>query len=197
MKVLIACEYSGVVREAFKAAGHQAMSCDILDTEIPGDHYKGDVRDALSHDWDLMIAHPPCTYLANSGVHLLHKDASRWIKMFEGAELFETLMSQTHIPRIAVENPIMHKYAKKVIGCGQQSQVVHPWMFGHPEQKSTCLWLKGLPLLTETRNVKGNMDVLTYAQCNKLFLLPPSEDRAKLRSKTFQGIADAMALQWG
>lgn len=196
MKVLIACEYSGVVREAFKAAGHQAMSCDILDTEIPGDHYKGDVRDTLSYGWDLMIAHPPCTYLANSGVHLLHKDTSRWVKMFKGAELFKLLTSQTHIPKVAIENPIMHKYAKQLIGCGQQSQVVHPWMFGHPEQKATCLWLKGLPQLTATNDVREQMDKLTYVQRNKMFLLAPTENRAKLRSKTLQGVADAMALQW-
>ena len=196
MRVLIACEYSGVVREAMTQTGHDAMSCDVLPTDIPGNHYQGDIRDVLSDVWDMMIAHPPCTYLSNSGVCWLHKDTSRWPKLFDGAAFFKLLMNQKHIPRIAIENPIMHKYAKQLIGCGQQSQVIQPWMFGHPEQKATCLWLKGLPKLVDTDNVKEDMMKLSHSDRNKMHYLPPSKDRAKLRSKTYQGIANAMANQW-
>ena len=146
MRVLVACEYSGKVRDAFRAKGHDAMSCDILPTDVDGPHYQGDVRDIINDGWDLMIAHPPCTYLTNSGVTWLHKDPSRWEKLDEGAAFFKSLLDAP-IQRIAVENPIMHKYAKERIGGVKQSQVIQPWMFGHMEQKATCFWLKGLPLL--------------------------------------------------
>ena len=194
MKVLVACEYSGKVRDAFRAKGHDAMSCDILPTDVPGPHYQGDVMEVLDGGWDLMVAHPPCTYLANSGVSWLHKDQTRWEKMWDAAEFFRVLLNAP-IPKRAIENPIMHKYAVRVIG-RRQNQVVQPWMFGHPEQKATCLWLEGLPALRETNNVKPQLDALSAAERQRLHWLPPSEDRWKLRSTTFDGIAAAMAEQW-
>jgi hypothetical protein len=126
----------------------------------------------------------------------LHKDPSRWAKLDEAAHFFKELLDAP-IPHIAVENPIMHKYAKERIGGVKQTQVIQPWMFGHPEQKATCLWLKNLPPLVPTNNVKAEMDALPYNQRQRLHYLPPSADRWKLRSTTFQGIADAMAEQWG
>jgi len=195
MNVLVACEYSGTVRDAFARLGHNAMSCDLLETDVPGNHYKGDVMDIINDGWDLMIAHPPCTYLTNSGVCHLHKDPKRWISLFDGADFFNSLLS-SNIQKIAVENPIMHKYAKRLIGVNQ-SQVIQPWMFGHTEQKATCLWLKNLPLLEETNNVKDEMMLLNKTERQRIHYLPPSKDRWKFRSKTFSGIADAMAKQWG
>lgn len=195
MKVLVACEYSGTVRDAFKAKGHDAWSCDVLPTDREGQHYQCDVREVLDKDWDLMIAHPPCTYLTNSGVTWLHRDPFRWQKLDEAAEFFRILVNAP-IPRICIENPIMHKHAKERIGV-HQSQVIQPWMFGHMEQKATCLWLKGLPLLKPTNDVKAEMLKLPDSQRQRLHYLPPSKDRWKIRSTTFQGIADAMAEQWG
>lgn len=195
MRVLVACEYSGTVRDAFIALGHDAMSCDLLPTDAPGPHYQGDVFDIINDGWDLMIAHPPCTYLSNSGVSWLYKDESRWKDMIEGAVFFRKL-KESSIPRIAVENPIMHKYAKQIIGANQ-SQVVQPWMFGHTEQKATCLWLKGLPELKPTNDVKEEMMKLTKQERQRLHYLPPSAERWKIRSKTYEGIAQAMAEQWG
>jgi len=196
MKVLVACEYSGTVRNAFAKKGHDSWSCDILPTEMPGQHYQGNVLEILNYGWDLMIAHPPCTYLTNSGVTWLHKDPSRWEKLDEAAEFFCALMNAP-IPRIAIENPIMHKHAKERIGGIKQSQVIQPWMFGHTEQKATCLWLKGLPLLQPTDNVKEQMLQLPARERQRLHWLPPSPDRWKLRSTTYKGIADAMADQYG
>lgn len=196
MKILVACEYSGVVRDAFLARGHDAWSCDILPTDSnPDRHYQCDIFEVIGNGWGMMIAHPPCTYLSNSGVCHLHKDETRWEKMREGAEFFKKLL-EADIPRIAIENPIMHKYAKEIIGRGQD-QVVQPWMFGHMEQKATCLWLRNLPLLKETNNVKEPMLKLPPNERQRLHYLPPSKDRWKLRSTTFKGIADAMASQWG
>ena len=196
MRVLVACEYSGTVRDAFASLGHDAMSCDILPTDVAGRHYQGNVLDVLDDGWDLMIAHPPCTYLTNAGVTWLHRDPARWEMLDEGAAFFKVLLN-ANIPRIAVENPIMHKYAKERIGGIQQSQVVQPWMFGHMEQKATCLWLKGLPMLKPTNNVKDEMMKLPKNQRERLHYLPPSPDRWKERSKTFDGVAKAMADQWG
>ena len=142
-----------------------------------------------------MIAHPPCTYLTNSGVTWLHKDITRWPKLFDGAEFFKKLLDAP-IPKIAVENPIMHKYSKSIIGA-KQSQVVQPWMFGHPESKATCLWIKNLPLLIETNNVKEEFLKRDKKDAQRLHYLPPGPDRWKLRSTTFKGIAEAMAQQWG
>ena len=150
MKVLIACEYSGTVRDAFIAKGHDAMSCDLLPTDKPGPHYQGDIWDVINDGWDMMIAHPPCTFLSNSGVTWLHRQADRWDKMVSGAKFFKNLL-EADIEKIAIENPIMHKYAVNIIG-RRQDQVIQPWMFGHPEKKATCMWLKGLPKLIETNN---------------------------------------------
>jgi len=186
MKVLIACEYSGIVRDAFIKRGHDAMSCDILPTESEGPHYQGDVLDLLNGWWDLMIAHPPCTRLCNSGVRWLN-ERNLWGEMREGAEFFRNLMG-ANISRIAIENPIPHGYAVKEIG-KKYDQIVQPWQFGHGETKATCLWLKNLPKLTPTKIVRERV--------GRVFRLPPSEDRAKLRSKTYKGIAEAMADQWG
>lgn len=195
MRVLVACEYSGRVRDAFIAQGHDAMSCDLLPTDVVGPHHQGDVFDLDLTQFDLMVAHPPCTYLTNAGVTWLHRDPSRWAKLDEGAAFFKRLL-EVPIPRICVENPIMHKYAKERIGGVKQTQVVQPWMFGHMEQKATCLWLKGLPPLTPTNNVKEAMMSLPDNQRQRLHYLPPGPDRWKLRSTTYQGVADAMAAQW-
>ncbi len=195
MKVLVACEYSGTVRDAFIAKGHESMSCDLLPTDVPGPHYQGDVFDIINKGWDLMIAHPPCTYLTNRGVSWLYKQEDRWKHLIDGAVFFRKL-HESNIPRIAIENPIMHKYAKQIVG-EEQSQVIQPWMFGHMEQKATCLWLKNLPLLVPTNDVKEEMMNLPKNQRERLHYLPPSKDRWKLRSKTFEGIAGAMAGQWG
>ena len=196
MKILVACEYSGRVRDAFIKKGHEAMSCDLLETDASGPHYTGDVLDILGQGWDMLIAHPPCTYLANSGVHWLHKDEARWGLLDEGAAFFKVLL-EANVDKVAIENPIMHKYAKERIGGVRQTQVIQPWMFGHTEQKATCLWLKNLPPLEQTKNVKDEMMKLDPKERQRLHYLPPSKDRWKLRSTTYQGIADAMAEQWG
>ena len=196
MKVLVACEYSGTVRDAFRARGHDAVSCDLLPSDKTGPHHQGDVSDIINDGWDLMIAHPPCTYMTNSGVTWLHKDPARWGLLDEAAKFFSELLNAP-IPCIAIENPIMHKHAKERIGNIKQTQVIQPWMFGHTEQKATCLWLKGLPALTPTNNVKEEMLRLPARERQRLHYLPPSADRWKIRSTTYQGIADAMAAQWG
>jgi hypothetical protein len=200
MRVLVACEYSGVVRDAFLRLGHNAISCDLLPTESPGPHYQGDVFDIINDGFDLMIAHPPCTYLTNAGVTWLYnkdktRNEQRWANMKDGANFFKKLLNCS-IPKICIENPIMHKYSKEIIGV-KQSQVIQAWMFGHPEQKATCLWLKGLPKLKLSKNVKEEMMKLPSKERQRLHYLPPSKDRWKIRSTTFQGIADAMAQQWG
>lgn len=186
MRVLIACEFSGIVREAFQACGYDAWSCNLLSTEIPGKHIQDDVLKILNYDWDLMIAHPPCTRLCNSGVRWL-EERNLWDDMRKGAEFFKALL-YAPIKRIAVENPIMHKYAREIIGV-KYSQIIQPWQFGHGETKATCLWLKNLPLLQPTNIVSGREQ--------RLHKLPPSSDRWRERSKTFVGIAQAMAQQWG
>jgi len=196
VKVLVACEYSGRVRDAFILAGHDAMSCDLLPSDSDfGPHYQGDVFDLDLASFDLMIAHPPCTYLTNSGVCHLHTNPDRWAQLDDGAAFFKQLL-EAPVPRIAIENPIMHKYARDRIGGVKYSQIVQPWMFGHMEQKATCLWLKGLPNLTPTNVVKDEMMLLPKNERERLHYLPPSPNRWKLRSTTYQGIADAMALQW-
>lgn len=195
-KVLVACEYSGIVRDAFIAAGFEAMSCDLLPTESEGPHYQGDVRDVLYDGWDLMVAHPPCTYLANSGVWVLHRDPARWGQLDDGAAFFR-LLWEAPIKRICVENPVPHKYAVERIG-GKYHQTIQPYQFGHPESKRTCLWLKNLPELRSTNILekpdRGYWDNQTPSGRNKL---GPSPDRAKLRSRFYEGIAVAMADQWG
>lgn len=192
MKVLIACEFSGIVRESFKAKGHDALSCDLLETEIPGNHFQGDIREVLGEKWDLMIAHPPCTYLSNSGVRWLYnkdktKNLERWKKLAEASEFFKLCLNAP-INKIAVENPIQHKHARDLIGV-KYTQIIQPWQFGHGETKATCLWLKNITKLTPTNVVSGREQ--------RLHWLSPSENRWKERSRTYEGIAKAMAEQWG
>jgi hypothetical protein len=197
LKVLVACEYSATVRDAFRALGHNAWSCDILPTDgNPEWHFIGDVLEVIEDGWDLMIAHPPCTYLTNSGVTWLHRDPSRWAKLDEGAAFFKALWNAP-IKRIAIENPVMHKYAKERIGGMKQTQTIQPYHFGHMEQKATCLWLKGLMPLRHTTDLKAETKALPDNQRQRLHYLPPSADRWRLRSTTYKGIATAMAAQWG
>ena len=181
MKVLVACEFSGAVRDAFTSLGHYAVSCDLLPSETAGFHYQGDVRDILNEGWDLMIAHPPCTHLAISG--------ARWFgeKQREQQESLEfvKLLLSAPVPRIALENPVSVISSK----IRKPDQVIHPWQFGHGESKTTCLWLKGLPKLRPTKIVGGRE--------MRIWKLPPSSDRWKERSRTLSGIASAMAVQWG
>lgn len=195
MRVLVACEYSGVVRDAFLARGHDATSCDLLPTDSPGPHYEGDVFDVLGDGWDLMIAHPPCTYLTNSGVRWLTTQPKRWQELIEGAAFFRELL-HAPIPRIAVENPVMHKWAALIVG-RRQDQVVQPWMFGHLESKATGLWLKGLPPLMPTSDLRAATMQLPASERNRIHYVPPGADRWKVRSITYAGIAEAMADQWG
>lgn len=190
MKILVACEHSGTVRDAFIAEGHDAISCDLLPTDRPGPHYQGNVLDILDDGFDLMIAHPPCTHLAVSG--------ARWFKdkQTEQAEAlnFVRLLLAAPISKIALENPISIISSR----IRKPDQIIQPWQFGHPESKSTCLWLKNLPKLVPTdileKPVSGRWDNQTPSGQNKL---GPSEDRWKTRSATYQGIANAMAAQWG
>jgi len=190
MRVLVACEYSGRVRDSFIAKGHEAMSCDLLPTEKPGPHYQGDVRDVMDYPWDLMIAHPPCTDLSVSGAAWFEKKKMNGSQQMSAS--FFMMLAKSDIPRIAIENPIciMSRLWRK------PDQIVQPWMFGHMEQKATCLWLKNLPVLHPTNDVKAQMMELPKNKRERLHYLPPSQDRWKLRSETFQGIADAMAEQW-
>lgn len=195
-KVLVACEFSGIVRDAFLDQGHDAWSCDILPTETRSNrHIQGDVREILHNGWDLIVAHPPCTRLCNSGVRWLTKPPKgktlnqMWRELEEGAELFSGLWNAP-IPHIAVENPVMHRHAKERIRNYQGfSQSIQPWQFGHGEVKRTCLWLRNLPDLIETNVVNGREA--------RVHRMPPGADRAKERSRFFPGIAAAMAAQWG
>lgn len=183
MRILVACEYSGAVRDAFRDRGHDAMSCDLLPTDVPGPHYQGDVADILNDGWDMLIGFPPCTHLAVSG--------ARWFpeKRADGRQQaaldFVRLLMNAPIDKIAIENPV------SVISSQirKPDQTIQPWQFGHGETKRTCLWLKGLPKLTPTDIVDGREQ--------RIWKMPPSPDRWKERSKTFTGIANAMADQWG
>lgn len=182
MRVLVACEYSGRVREAFRARGHDAWSCDLLESEDKSDfHIQGDVIPILGGGWDLMIAHPPCTHLAVSG--------SRWFKdkvheQEEAIEFVRVLMNAV-IPKIAIENPISVISSR----IRKPDQIIQPWQFGHGETKATCFWLKGLPKLTPTDVVEGREA--------KVHRMPPGPNRWKERSRTYQGVANAIAEQWG
>lgn len=179
-RVLVACEYSGIVRDAFEKAGWFAMSCDLLPTEIEGNHYQGDVMDVLSLGWDLLIAHPPCTHLAVSG--------ARWFKNKQKEQQdaleFVRLLLNAPVNKIALENPISIISSR----IRKPDQIVQPWQFGHGETKATCLWLKNLPKLVPTQIVEGRE--------NRIWKMPPSENRAKERSRTYKGIAQAMVEQW-
>lgn len=192
MKVLVACEYSGAVRDAFIAEGHDAMSCDLLPTDVPGPHYQGSVLDILDDGWDLMVAHPPCTHLCVSGLHWNNRGRG-WQGTEDALEFFRLLLN-ADIPRIAIENPIGIASTR----IRPADQTIQPWQFGHPESKATQLWLKGLPLLKPTNILKkpesGRWENQTASGQNKL---PPSSDRWKIRSATYLGIAQAMAQQWG
>lgn len=181
MKILIDCEFSGIVRDAFILKGHDVLSCDLLQSEKPGPHYQGDVMDIIKDGWDMMIAHPPCTHLAVSG--------SRWFKdkqqqQAQALNFVRELMAE-NIERICIENPISIISSK----IRKPDQIIQPWMFGHGETKATCLWLKNLSKLIPSEIVPGRE--------NKVHRMPPSPDRWKNRSRTFQGIAQAMAEQWG
>ena len=190
MKVLIACEYSGIVRDAFLAQGHDAISCDLLPTDALGPHYQGDVRDILNHSFDLMVAHPPCTHLAVSGARWFKDKQEEQAKALD----FVRLLLDAPIEKIALENPISIISSR----IRKPNQIIQPWQFGHPESKSTCLWLKNLPKLVPTNILplpqNGRWANQTPSGQNKL---GPSEDRWKLRSATYKGIAQAMAEQWG
>ena len=188
MKVLVACEFSGIVRESFRARGHDAMSCDLLPSEQDGPHYQGDVRDVLDDGWDMMIAHPPCTHLAVSGARWFYK------KQREQAEAldFVRLLMNAPIPRIAIENPvsIISSHIRK------PDQIIQPWQFGDPFQKTTCLWLFSLPALVPTKIVdKG--EFVTTPSGKRLPKWYSDDKSPKNRSRTFRGIAQAMAEQWG
>jgi hypothetical protein len=217
MRVLVACEYSGIVRDAFAAKGHDSWSCDLLETERPGQHYRGDVRDILEQDWDLMICHPPCTYLSVSGMHWTTR-GKRDPKLTEDALAFVRLLMNAPIPRICLENPISIISSR----IRKPDQIIQPYMFGEDASKKTCLWLKGLPLLKPTKFVEPRMvccgaevqngDKYGCPNCNGEKVarprwgnqcnsgqnkLGPSDDRWKERSRTFEGVARAMADQWG
>ena len=185
MKVLVACEYSGIVRDAFLRRGHDAISCDVLPTESEGPHYQGDVRDVLDGSWDLIVAHPPCTRLTLAGVRWLH-ERNLWDDLDEACAFFRMFLGSA--PRVAIENPQPHRYAVERIG-RNYDQKVQPWQFGHMESKGICLWLENLPQLNPTRIVE--------AREQKVWRMPPGPDRAKARSRFFEGVADAMADQWG
>jgi hypothetical protein len=193
MKVLVGCEYSGAVRDAFIRAGHDAMSCDLLPTDSPGPHYAGDIFDVIDYPWDLAIFHPPCTDLSVSGAAWFAKKRLVGSQQSAASFFMKLQRASAHIPMTATENPVsvMSSLWRK------PDQIIHPWMFGHMEQKATCLWTKGLPKLIESNNVKDEMMQLPKNIRERLHYLPPSEDRWKIRSTTYQGIADAMAAQWG
>lgn len=192
MRVLVACEYSGVVRDAFASKGFDAWSCDLLLSESPGQHHQCDVLDILGEAWDLMIAHPPCTYLCSSGLHWNKRVAGRDQKTQEAIEFVRALL-EAPIAKIALENPI---------GCISSrirppDQIIQPWQFGHPESKATCLWLKGLPKLRHTNVLtkpsNGRWENQTNSGQNRI---GQSKGRSAIRSKTYYGIAQAMADQW-
>ena len=195
MKILVACEFSGTVRDAFIKLGHNAMSCDLEPTDAPGPHYQGNVVDIINDNWDMMIAHPPCTHLASSGArHFAKKIADGRQK--QGIDFFMALIN-SNIPYYAIENPIgiMSSIYRK------PDQIIQPWQFGHNVSKSTCLWLKGLPTLTPT-DVVDKGEFITFSSGKRMHKWYADKafggiERQKVRNKTFQGIANAMASQWG
>ncbi len=207
MKILVACEFSGRVRDAFRALGHDALSCDLLPTEAPGPHYEGDVRDLLDDAWDMVIAHPDCTYHTNAGVRwyttipakpkpTVTYGKARWSKWEEAVEFFRLFQNLRHVDQVCIENPIPHGYTRDVVG--DYTQVVQPWMFGHKEMKATCLWLKGLLPLTPSRIVgPPPKDVEERRKWAKVHQHSPGPERWRDRSRTYTGIARAMADQWG
>ena len=182
MKILIACEFSGIVRDSFINVGHEVLSCDFLPTESEGPHYQGDIFDIINDNWDMMIAHPPCRYLCVSG--------NRWWANTEEREKainFVEKLWNSKIPKICIENPVGVLSTKSILG--KASQYIQPWEFGHEESKKTGLWLKNLPKLIST-------DIVEKRE-QRILKMPPSKDRSKIRSLTYKGIAEAMADQWG
>jgi len=200
MRVLVACEFSGRVREAFAKRGHYAVSCDLLETELPttenSKHYQGDVLEILSEDWDLIVAHPPCTYLAQSGVQWLKKVPGRWDQMLNAVDFFNLFLAHP-CQRICIENPIMHSHAKQRLINPSYSQKIQPYFFGHPERKQTCFWLKNLPKLRVTNNVEEQILFLHPSETDRVHYEPPGPERQKNRSRTYLGVAEAMGEQWG
>lgn len=200
MKVLVGCEFSGTVRRAFRDLGHDAWSCDLLPAEDGSNfHIQDDVLKVLDDGWDLAIFHTPCTYLSNSGVRWLYnkdgsKNSKRWELMEKDALLFKATMD-SKIPKVANENPIMHKYAVEIIG-RRQDQIIQPSMFGHTESKATCLWLRNLSNLVATNDVSSVMKTMSKKEVQKVHYMPPSKTRWMDRSRTYLGIAQAMAQQW-
>lgn len=197
MKVLVACEESQVVATAFRLLGHEAFSCDLQDCSggHPEWHLKGDIRNYFFQDWDMMIAHPPCTYLCNSGVRWLKGNPQRFEKMLEAAQFFKMLWGLSErIPRVCIENPVPHKHAK----LPKYNQIVQPWYFGDGEKKATCLWLHNLPPLHWSGEYTlFDKKTTSDERGETIWRMAPGPERAKLRSKTFPGIAEAMAEQWG
>lgn len=201
-RVLVACEFSGRVRDAFLATGHDAWSCDILPTDVPGPHIEGKVEDILDDGWDLMVAHPPCTYLCNSGSQHLYlpngkRNPERW-EALQQAAMFFSLLLHAPIPHICIENPILHRHAKeRIVGYTDPTQTIQPYQYGHPHTKRTCLWLRNLPPLLPTkileRPASGRWDNQTPCGADKT---SPGPDRWKIRSTTYAGIAQAMGQQW-
>lgn len=188
MKIIVGCEYSQVVTKAFRERGHEAYSCDLMDTEgNPAWHIKDDILNHLDDGWDMGIFHPPCTRICNSGVRWLD-ERNLWDEMRQAAEFFKTLMN-SNIPKRALENPIPHRYALEIIG-RKYDQIIQPYHFGDPESKATCLWLFNLPPLFA--KFSGGEGIR-----QSVFLTSPGENRAKIRSRTFNGVAQAMATQWG
>ena len=205
-RVLVACERSGIVRDAFRSRGHDAVSCDLVPTEAPGPHIIGNALAVLGDGWDLLIAHPPCTYLANLANRWLWQTTppatpgvlvgpARWAALIEGATFFRELLAAP-IGRVCVENPVMGRYARMVVGVGP-SQVVQPYWFGHTNTKATGLWLRGLPALRATDDRRADTYALPYRDRAISHLMAPSPDRTEKRSRTYPGLADAMAAQWG
>lgn len=187
---MVACERSGIVRDALLAVGHDAISCDLKPTRKPGPHYEGDVRDILGDAWDGLIAHPVCKYMANSGVRWLHEREGRWDDLQKGIEFFNIFRDAAHIPQRAIENPILHKYA--VAGIGRKAdQYIQPWWFGDPFSKATGLWLYGLPKLKKEYKKSDYPEIK-----QEVWLMAPSEDREEKRSQTYPGIARAFAQYW-
>ena len=194
MKILVACEYSGTVRDQFIRMGHKAISCDIQPTKRNGPHIQDDVLAVISDGWDMMIAHPPCDYLANSGNKHLYLEAGREDKAKKAADFFRKLLNAP-IPRICIENPVM-RHAMERVG-RKPDQIIQPWQFGHMETKATCLWLKGLPKLQPFSDLKAATFAQPDNERQKMFYMSPSPERGLLRSKTYHGFAWAFAQQWG
>ena len=197
MRVLVACEMSGIVRDEFLKLGHDAISCDLQDSLLPGPHIKADIFSIINDGWDLLLAYPPCTYLCNSGVRWLYERKGRIIDMGYAIEFFNNLLD-CDIPKKCIENPIQHMIAQKLIK-RRPSQVIQPYQFGHPETKATCLWLENLPKLEETNNVKEQMLLLPKSERNRIHFATgmTRENRSIMRSLTYPNIAKAKAEQWG